>query len=107
MDALIITRPDFTPVFATDDYTLDLAYGNSENNFELTVDDPSAPKLTGGEYVYIDGSPWWSGGFDRAQHTNQYNHIPWTFVFWFVGICNNRTPARCRLQRAHNHASDL
>lgn len=51
---LIITDADGVDVRALDDYELDLAYGDDENN--LAVIDNTGGTIDAGAYVYIDGS---------------------------------------------------
>lgn len=52
---LIVTDPSGTPIACHDDYTLDLAYGSDENDFELTL--PSgATRLRTGSLIWVDGT---------------------------------------------------
>ncbi len=50
---LIIADKDGHDIAAVQDYTLDLAYGSGENDFELHLDDY---ELKGDEYIYLDGT---------------------------------------------------
>ena len=48
-----------------DDFSLDLAFGSDENDFELTCDPALAPPLGG--YAYIDGTEY-GGPVDAVEH---------------------------------------
>ena len=53
---IVIADADGTPIRQTDDYTLDLAYGEDENDFELS--DVSGPPLSEGMRWWSDGTPY-------------------------------------------------
>ena len=53
---VILADGKLTPHASVSQVTLDWACGTDENDFELTVDDPSAPEIERGWYFWIDGS---------------------------------------------------
>lgn len=52
---LIVTDPTRTDEGAVIDYSLDLAFGDSEQSFEVTFE---TPRIGGGAFVYIDGTEY-------------------------------------------------
>jgi hypothetical protein len=52
---LVVTDPRRVDEGAVADYQMDLAFGDSEQSFEVTL---GAPRLGGGAYVYIDGTEY-------------------------------------------------
>lgn len=56
MADVIIADGKLTPHANVSQVTLDWACGTDENDFELTVEDPSAPEIERGWYFWIDGS---------------------------------------------------
>lgn len=53
---VIIADGKLTPHASVSQVTLDWACGTDENDFELTIEDPSAPEIERGWYFWIDGS---------------------------------------------------
>ena len=53
---VVIAGADGSPLFQTDDFTLDLAYGADQNDFELSG--LSGPALSRGWRWWVDGTPW-------------------------------------------------
>lgn len=52
---LVIAGADGSPLFQTDDFSLDLAYGSDQNDFELS----GLPRaLSRGQRWWVDGTPW-------------------------------------------------
>lgn len=52
---VVIAGADGSPLFQTDDFTLDLAYGADQNDFELS----GLPRaLSRGQRWWVDGTPW-------------------------------------------------
>ncbi len=82
---LIVANADGEDMFGLDDYTLDLAYGSGENDFELTFE---GERLEGGERIYIDGTGY--GGivdsveYDTAKGVTIYRGRSWQ------GILNSK-----------------
>lgn len=56
MADVIIADGKLTPHASVSQVTLDWACGTDENDFELTIEDPSAPEIDRGWYFWIDGS---------------------------------------------------
>lgn len=56
MADVIIADGKLTPHASVSQVTLDWACGTDENDFELTIEDPSAPEIERGWYFWIDGS---------------------------------------------------
>ena len=56
MADVIIADGKLTPHASVSQVTLDWACGTDENDFELTIEDPSAPEIECGWYFWIDGS---------------------------------------------------
>lgn len=56
MADVIIADGKLTPRASISQVTLDWACGTDENDFELTIEDPSAPEIERGWYFWIDGS---------------------------------------------------
>ena len=52
---VVIAGADGTPLFQTDDFTLDLAYGADQNDFELSG---LTRALSRGWRWWVDGTPW-------------------------------------------------
>lgn len=52
---LIVTDPSGKPIACHDAYTLDLAYGSDENDFELALP-PNATRLGTGSLIWMDGT---------------------------------------------------
>lgn len=52
---LVIAGADGTPLFQTDDFDLDLAYGADQNDFELSG---LSRRLSQGWRWWVDGTPW-------------------------------------------------
>lgn len=61
---LIIANPDLSPRWATKDYSLDLAWGSSENNYTLTGS--FSELLQQGWWWYFDNSPY-AGRIDSIR----------------------------------------
>lgn len=53
---VILADGKLTPHASVSQVTLDWACGTDENDFELTIEDPSAPEIERGWYFWIDGS---------------------------------------------------
>ena len=53
---VILADGKLTPHANVSQVTLDWACGTDENDFELTIEDPSAPEIERGWYFWIDGS---------------------------------------------------
>lgn len=53
---VILADGKLTPRASVSQVTLDWACGTDENDFELTIEDPSAPEIEHGWYFWIDGS---------------------------------------------------
>lgn len=53
---VILADGKLTPRASVSQVTLDWACGTDENDFELTIEDPSAPEIERGWYFWIDGS---------------------------------------------------
>ena len=51
---------------------LDLEYGDTGNDFELTLDIDSEQRLDNGAYVYVEGTEW--GGVVDARESNSGNN---------------------------------
>lgn len=52
---IVIAGADGSPLFQTDDFSLDLAYGADQNDFELS----GLPRdLSRGQRWWVDGTPW-------------------------------------------------
>lgn len=69
---LIYTDTLLRDIGTIEDYTLDLAFGKDENDFELSVGLSSrAPRLESGSYVYIDGTEY--GGIIDGPSVDTYN----------------------------------
>lgn len=56
MADVILADGNLTPHASVSQATLDWACGTDENDFELTIEDPSAPEIERGWYFWIDGS---------------------------------------------------
>ena len=56
MADVILADGNLTPHASVSQVTLDWACGTDENDFELTIEDPSAPEIERGWYFWIDGS---------------------------------------------------
>ena len=56
MADVIIADGKLTPHASVSQVTLDWACGTDENDFELTIEDPSAPEIERGWYFWLDGS---------------------------------------------------
>ena len=56
MADVIIADGKLTPRASVSQVTLDWACGTDENDFELTIEDPSAPEIERGWYFWLDGS---------------------------------------------------
>lgn len=56
MADVILADGKLTPHASISQVTLDWACGTDENDFELTIDDPSAPEIARGWYFWLDGS---------------------------------------------------
>lgn len=56
MADVILADGKLTPHASVSQVTLDWACGTDENDFELTIEDPSAPEIERGWYFWIDGS---------------------------------------------------
>lgn len=56
MADVIIADGKLTPHASVSQVTLDWACGTDENDFELTIEDPSAPEIERGWYFWIDDS---------------------------------------------------
>ncbi len=56
MADVILADGKLTPRASVSRVTLDWACGTDENDFELNIDDPSAPEIERGWYFWIDGS---------------------------------------------------
>lgn len=56
MADVILADGKLTPHASVSQATLDWACGTDENDFELTIEDPSAPEIERGWYFWIDGS---------------------------------------------------
>lgn len=56
-DPLLVYAVGSTPLGETPNFTLDLAWGRTENNFALTLTDPNL-RLDKRMWVYLDGTPW-------------------------------------------------
>ena len=56
MADVILADGKLTPHASISQVTLDWACGTDENDFELTIDDPSVPEIERGWYFWIDGS---------------------------------------------------
>lgn len=56
MADVIIADGKLTPHASVSQVTLDWACGTDENDFELTIEDPSAPEIERGWYFWVDGS---------------------------------------------------
>ena len=56
MADVILADDKLTPHASVSQVTLDWACGTDENDFELTIEDPSAPEIERGWYFWIDGS---------------------------------------------------
>lgn len=54
---IILTDADRSAIAELDDYALDLAYGDDENDFELTLPD-DAPLIGDGSIAYIEGTAY-------------------------------------------------
>lgn len=52
---LIVTDPARADMAAVEDYEMDMAFGDSEQSFEVTFE---LPKLAAGAYLYIDGTEY-------------------------------------------------
>lgn len=53
---IVIAAPDGTPIRQTDDFTLDLAYGDDENDFALS--NVAGAPLSQGMRWWVDGTPY-------------------------------------------------
>ncbi len=82
---LIVATADGKDILGLDDYTLDLAYGSGENDFECSFDGEA---LNGKERIYIDGTGY--GGivdsieYDTQQRVPKYKGRTWQ------GVLNSR-----------------
>lgn len=56
MADVILADGKLTPHASVSQVTLDWACGTDENDFELTIDDPDAPEIERGWYLWLDGS---------------------------------------------------
>lgn len=56
-DPLLVYAIGSTPLGETPNFTLDLAWGRTENNFALTLTDPNL-RLDKRTWIYLDGTPW-------------------------------------------------
>lgn len=56
MADVILADCKLTPRASVSQVTLDWACGTDENDFELTIEDPSAPEIERGWYFWLDGS---------------------------------------------------
>lgn len=67
---LIVTDAQGVDQAAVQSFTMDLAYGMDEQDFEIAFE---SPVLSGGEFVYIDGTPY--GGVVDVVETESNNTI--------------------------------
>ncbi|MBS5942888.1 MAG: hypothetical protein E6474_09880 [Actinomyces sp.] len=78
---LVVASQQLTPIMELTQYTLDLAYGKSENNFELTT----GVHLPAGSLVWMDGTPY-GGIIDQVKTSTstpgmyEYAGRTWTGV---------------------------
>lgn len=66
---LIIAENDLSPREATSDFTLDLAWGESENDFSLTILDRTV-KIWKKLFIWLDGTPF-GGIVDSVEPTRK------------------------------------
>lgn len=80
---LVVAAPTKEPIRELTSYTLDLAYGDSENNFELTTPERLAP----GSLIWMDGTAY--GGIIDVVQTNQTPLLTYKGRTW-TGILDTR-----------------
>ena len=82
---LVIAHADGSAFHATEDFSIDMAVGDDENDFELELPD-SAPRVEAGSLVYSPGTDW-GGVVDTVSATSgpsgssrAYSGRTWTGV---------------------------
>lgn len=86
---LTVTDPQLTPIAAYAEYTLDLAFGDDENNFELSIDATLEP----GSLIMVDGTE--IGGIidavdtDTSTSTTTYKGRSWSGILSSKILCPN------------------
>ena len=75
---LIYTNASFDDIGAIQSFSMDLAFGADEQNFEIEF---TRPTLTGGELLYIDGTEY-GGIVDSVTHSTETESVIYVGRTW-------------------------
>lgn len=75
---LIYTNASFDDIGAIQSFSMDLAFGADEQNFEIEF---TRPTLTGGELLYIDGTEY-GGIVDSVTHSTETDSVIYAGRTW-------------------------